>query len=726
MMELISQQIDSLHPLVSLVQDPDTMHVGFVVKMNYDSVVVLTNDKWKQQCGGIPQNAFLVATAFDPDNFSKSDITDQIVVLLRARDEASLPQDNDTLKAIIEHYQRKTEIQAPDRLDGIEKITHARLQFKGLECRILGAFYSDSTGRLFMGSDVENFYSVARLRVYKPTAAALEKIVNFIDPNKEEKARQDAIALLKRYPEPIPIGHIRYTSTNKTQVANNEGVPVRIQPMDFLTRRTAVFGMTRTGKSNTVKTTVASVATVAKKSGIKIGQIIFDIKGEYANANGKDDGSSISDALGNDVVRYRGMQKDGFFDLRDNLYKSLNTGLMTVQNLLKADKMNTGADMQTLLGLSLATLTIDDFEGDQNEYQSHLTHIERQQAIYKCILWKAGLPYAKGDNDVKFTVPQPVYDQIHKQMYPAQPRQPAPCQNGCTNEPSRIACAKAELGDPSGGMTLEEAATLLIKIRNFNKTAAAANQVGLLGSNGTTAWLNETQRGLLNLLYGKSDQEGYIRGAKTIGNAVKQWHSSTGSDNVERDIYNFLLDGKIVIVDLSVGSEETRAGRAEVIAEYIRVRGLTRMSEAKEPPIIMMYVEEAHNLIGKDADLKSTWPRIAKEGAAMNLGMVYCTQEPSSIQPNILANTENFFVTHLNNDKEVKTIGDYYDFLDFKGLIKKAQDVGFSRIKTLSANFVVPTQILRFTPAEVKKAYDEAAAAKTTDGAASLAPGANA
>jgi Helicase HerA, central domain len=691
-MDLVSKKVDALHPLVSLVQDPDKMHVGFVVKMNYDSVVVLTNDKWKQQCGGIPQNAFLVATAFDPDNFGTSDPTDQIVVLLRARDEASLPQDNDTLKAIIEHYQRKTEIQAPDRLDGIEKITHSRLQFKGLECNILGAFYSDTTGRLFMGSDVENFYSVARLRVYRPTAATLEKIVNFIDPIKEEKAKQDAVSLLNTYPDPIPIGNVRYTSTNKSQAAASN-VPVRIQPMDFLTRRTAVFGMTRTGKSNTVKTTVASVATVAKKAGVKIGQIIFDIKGEYANANGKDDGSSLADALGGDVVRYRGMQKVGFHDLRDNMYKSLNNGLATIQNLLRADKQNSGSDMNALMGLSLHLPTLDDFDGDQDAYRSAVSRRSKKVAIYKCILRKAGLPYATDDNVLTFKISKKTYNSLHDHMT---------CSNSCKNESSRIACAQAEFGDPSSGISLEDGIALFIRLRNINRT----NEI--VSSNGKSAWFDEIERGLLNLLYGKSDNDTFIRSTRVIGDAVRQWHSPTGSDNVERDIYNFLLDGKVVIVDLSVGTEETRSGRAEVIAEHIRTKGLTALSEAKEPPIIMMYVEEAHNLIGKDAEITSTWPRIAKEGAAMNLGMVYCTQEPSSIQPNIMANTENFFVTHLNNDKEVKAIGDYYDFLDFKGLIKKAQDVGFSRIKTLSANFVVPTQILRFTPAEVKKAYDEA------------------
>ena len=86
--------------------------------------------------------------------------------------------------------------------------------------------------------------------------------------------------------------------------------------------------------------------------------------------------------------------------------------------------------------------------------------------------------------------------------------------------------------------------------------------------------------------------------------------------------------------------------------------------------------------------------------------MVYATQEPSSVHSNILANTENFFVTHLNNDDELKSLSKYYDFSDFSQSLKKAQDVGFARIKTLSSPFVVPAQILKFEPDKLKQIYD--------------------
>src|SRR5262249_36716998 len=183
-------------------------------------------------------------------------------------------------------------------------------------------------------------------------------------------------------PPPLEIGTVRYTSTARLHRGPGQSlVPVRVQPSDFFARRTAVLGMTRAGKSNTVKTQVAAVHLAAKRGGVVVGQIIFDINGEYANANHQDDGSSIAEVFVKDTMPYRAVQMpegSGFHDLRTNFYAEPGQALNLLSKLTKDDPYRNQTDLEAFLDSGLE-------EPDNTAVSEHLRW-QIRVAIFRCIL----------------------------------------------------------------------------------------------------------------------------------------------------------------------------------------------------------------------------------------------------------------------------------------------------------------------------------------------------
>jgi len=655
--------------LLQLIQKEN--FVGWVYKIDYDQAYIMTNDDWKAKAGGIPHNCFLLATALNPEKYANARSFEKEIVLLRVIGSAKLPMDDDLVRTKIENYQEQEERIGIEKFDDL---TLNQLQFGGLECRVLGTFYTEQ-GRLMLGSDLETYHCAVKLQVYKPTQDSLRLIVNYISPIRENAAQEDAerMGIEGKLPH-FPIGNVRYTSSQRLQKEfKQDDVVFNVQSVDFLARRTGVFGMTRTGKSNMIKQLVSVVKRTSKKTGMKIGQIIYDLNGEYANANQQDVGS-IADVYPKDTERYRLIPAEGFHLIQNNFYEQISEGFSLIREILK-DSKTPSADLKQFLEVS--------FEEPEKENRSEHYRWQVKKAIYQTILYKAGFP-VQNNFQVSFPINQKIYDRIRD--YDEKVDFPNKHSENLT-------------------LSLQCAYQWFIQTRTVNMEKDENNHPCPLKSSSGNDWLDEDAVALLNILAQKNNNNAFITGYKHIA-PFKIYHSQNRKQDVAEEIYLHLCNGKIVILDLSVGSPEHRERLSKVIARHIFNRSMEIFNEGNYPPNIVIYIEEAHNLMGKKDDLTEVWPRIAKEGAKCRIATVYSTQEVSSIHPNILANTENIFVSHLNNESELKELSKFYDFSDFSKSLIRAQDVGFTRIKTLSSPFVVPVQIHKFNPEEQKKLND--------------------
>src|SRR6266699_469241 len=259
-------------------------YVGEVYSLGYNDALVQIHDYHRAQVGGIPALSFLLATRIiDPDSFDARN-EDSSVVLLRVLDHADLPNSQEALRVRVESAQRVTgdSTRTWDDKDVMDPITHQLLSYAGLRCRVLGTFYAGDLGdgryALSFGSDLSNYYPNRGLKVYKPRGEALGAVVNYRDPRRHVTADQPL----------VPVGSMRYASTDRP-FQNVSNVEVSITPTDLLGQKTALFGMTRTGKSNTTKILLKTIFGLRWSStSLRIGQIVFDPDGEYANENTQD------------------------------------------------------------------------------------------------------------------------------------------------------------------------------------------------------------------------------------------------------------------------------------------------------------------------------------------------------------------------------------------------------------------------------------------------------
>ncbi len=640
--------------------------VGHPFYFDYDMVNVLIADAHKKKVGGIPQGAFLLA-------FYDNEVHDQEAVLLRAIQPVKLPTDQDVIKSMVEYY--KDNLQVSGQNSQLDEYTRYEFSFSGMECRVLGTFYRDKKDMLVFGADLENFYSAHNYSVYKPNGDILERIVNFREGS--EIPGQDT---------DIRIGKVRYSSSKRFQDQEEKEVQFYVSPTDFLGKRTALFGMTRTGKSNTVKKIIQATVEISQKAQLPasmlnggtdmfddnpanpftddgrpkfpVGQIIFDINGEYANANLQDEGTAIFELYKDDVIRYSILDKPGFKVMKTNFYEDIESGFELLCSLLVDD------DTRFVANFRAVELSVPEELADDPSFK--VRHA-RRIAAYKCCLHQAGFKHS--DKTIQFQG------------------------ESTLNSFSQI--------DPSKGVTYDQAVAWFTAV--WDATLDNPFFAEYKKKHDGREWADEDLKALLVMLTRKRSpgKSADCSGFRVFKRALEMHTDATGKA-YSVEILEALREGKIVIADLSQGDPEIIRLYSEKICQRIFADAMDRFVKTKSNNFIQMCFEEAHNLFPKkeDKDLGKVYNRLAKEGAKLHLAIIYATQEVSSISSNILKNTQNWFVAHLNNTDEIKEVEKYYDYEDFSvGLSRfsSSTDKGFIRVKTYSNSFTVPVQIDRFT-----------------------------
>ncbi len=685
------KQVESQQWFQKLIQADQ--YVGDIYSINYETARVIIHDFYREKVGGIPSLSFLIATRVDPSktdiDFKKEDVS---FVLLRVMDAAALPQDKEAERIRVETAQRisgETEKHWDDA-GSMDLRTKNILGFAGVQCRIIGTFFLEENGHnadaplnLKFGSDISNYYPNRGLKVYKPNGKALEQIVNYADPS-------SILAHTEKYgnTERVKLGFVRYASTNR-KYQQVDDVPVYIYPADLLSQKSALFGMTRTGKSNTTKIIAKSVFELRTNENpndrpLRIGQIIFDPNGEYANENVQDNNSALKNVWqllqngvkANEVVTY-GITRHPNDPERTlmllNFFETSNTqiGKSIIDSILSEDSTN--------YIKQFCQVSFD--EPDPND-RSATTRYNRRLLAYRSVLARAGFqvpPSLRASTRGLFNQDLITALQTGRNNNPPTPEYVSAAQVFSNPNPAWGQLANAF-----------EALDKFIRDSSSNYTTFENAYVSRPNGSGDR-WADEDLKKIIGIFQ-------YPNGTRKIGKAAEQHSADTTSDYAE-DIYNHLVQGKLVIIDQSSGEPELNKSSATRIMTKIFKENQRKFVQGETNiPEILVYVEEAHNILpaGNDLDLSDIWVRTAKEGSKYRIGMVYATQEVSSIQKNILKNTANWFISHLNNTDETKELCKYYDFADFEPSIRRAQDKGFLRVKTLSNLFVIPVQVDRF------------------------------
>jgi hypothetical protein len=623
--------------------------VGYVLELGFENAKIITSDPYKIAVGGIPRGSFLIMT---PINAGK---TPPHFTLLRVTGVSPTPLSNQVQQTYFELHKKS--------MPELDVWTQSELQWGALDCDVLGMFYAkpESMQRLEFSGDVNNVVSAHRYKVFAPDDALLRLIVNGMV--KEEQR--------------VPIGLLRTMECGLFSDGGISNIPVDISMRDFKGCRTAMFGKTRLGKSNVVKL-IAQGMLASTEQDNSVGQLIFDINGEYANDNPQDGNRSLRSAHEARCQVYALTKRPGTPSkpLRLNFYEQPSSCLEILGSMLSQDNKNSNY-VRSFASVKLPTIeSIGGLPPDEKARPI------RKIQMYWAILAKAGFEA----NEARLRARN--LTSLHVKHFDSH-----------FNAPLRQAAYAAVQGagatPPAAATSLDQLVSELEVVAQFRRDNPNDPALNIGGK----AAFDADDVALLEFLNPNSGS------GPSILRAYRNYHAPDASD-FQADILQLLDQGKTVILDLGNATDEIRKYFSNLLSSAVfSAQEQKFVSNTLGDRYVQLYFEEAHNLFPPDSkDLTGVYARFAKEGAKFHIGMVYSTQSPSTINRELLAQTENFFVGHLSSQDEAKSLARVQ--IAFDGVeqdILRAKTPGYMRMLTMSHRFIVPVQAFKFEATSAEK-----------------------
>lgn len=288
--------------------------VGYVLDIGYDEVRIITSDPYKRAVGGIPRGSYLIMC---PKSFKG---IPPHFTLLRVNGVATTPLNQETQQTYFELHKKS--------MPELDRWTQSELQWGALSTTVLGMYYADPSdaNKLAFSGDVNNIVSPHHYKIFSPNDELLDLIVNGI----VKKSHQFSLGKLRLTECQLPFHDVP-----------TYNVDVKVSTDDFKGFRTAMFGKTRLGKSNIVKLLAQSMIETTDDDR-SVGQLIFDVNGEYANDNPQDGNFSLRSAYADRCLVYAltPRKETPSKPLKLNFYEQPDSTIVILAKLLDQDNLN--------------------------------------------------------------------------------------------------------------------------------------------------------------------------------------------------------------------------------------------------------------------------------------------------------------------------------------------------------------------------------------------------